>query len=94
MSSYPTRSNVGQSNTFKDRVLGPYKIIKIFNEELNYLIVGLNNKKIHSIHYNSLLPYIACNENEFKFDQIMNEPHNIEEINRSENYFNFEVDDG
>ena len=72
---------MGQSHAFKDRVLGPYKIIKIFNGELNYQIVGLNNKKIHSIHYNRLLPYRARSKNEFKFDQIMNEPHNIEEIN-------------
>ncbi len=56
------RSIVGQSHAFKDRVIGPYKIIKKFNGDLNYQIVGLNNKKINSIHYNRLLPYRARND--------------------------------
>jgi hypothetical protein len=52
------RSIVGQSHAF----VGPYKIIKKFNGDLNYQIVGLNNKKINSIHYNRVLPYRARND--------------------------------
>jgi hypothetical protein len=90
------RSIVGQSHAFKDRVIGPYKIIKKFNGDLNYQIVGLNNKKINSIHYNRLLPYRARNDKEFNFDQVVNQsPSRAElvELHPNQNYFNFEVDD-
>ena len=61
------RSIMGQSEAFKDRALGPFKIVGVFNHELNYLILGLNKDKINKIHYNRLLPYKARENTEFVF---------------------------
>ncbi len=61
------RSISGQSHAFKDRAIGPFKIVGVFNDKLNYQILGLNDNKINKIHYNRLLPYKARENNSFVF---------------------------
>ena len=50
------RSIVGQSKSFRQRLSGPFKIIKKFND-VNYTIVSLETKKSQDVHYNRLRPY-------------------------------------
>ena len=52
------RSIVGQSKSFKDRTIGPFRVLKRFND-VNYTIVSLGNHKIQNIHYNRLRKYRA-----------------------------------
>ena len=47
------RSIVGQSHAFKDRAIGPFKVVGVFNDELNYKILSSDNK-INKIHYNRI----------------------------------------
>jgi hypothetical protein len=50
------RSMVGQSKSFRQRLLGPFKIIKKFND-MNYTIISLETKKSQDVHFNRLRPY-------------------------------------
>jgi hypothetical protein len=59
------RSVVGQSEAFKDRAIGPFKVVGVFNDELNYQILSLRDNKINKIHYNRLLPYKSRDQNCF-----------------------------
>jgi hypothetical protein len=50
------RSIVGQSKSFRDRLIGPFKIIDKYND-VNYRIVCIQNNKVQDVHYNRLRPY-------------------------------------
>jgi hypothetical protein len=64
------KSVVGQSHAFKVRANGPFKIVGMFSDDLNYLIVGLNSKKVDKIHYNRILPYRARDDSNFVFGMV------------------------
>jgi hypothetical protein len=61
------RSILGESSAFKNRAIGPYKIVGKFNDDLNYKIMALNNDRVQTIHYNRLLYYKARNPDELSF---------------------------
>ena len=50
------RSIVGQSKSFRDRTLGPFKILEIYND-VNYRIKNIADGKIQDVHFNRLRPY-------------------------------------
>ena len=52
------RSVVGQSKSFKERAVGPFKVVKQFND-VNYTIISLDTNKVQNVHYNRLRPYHA-----------------------------------
>jgi hypothetical protein len=90
------RSLVGQSNAFKDRVLGPFKIIKTMNEGLNFEIVNQQGKT-NKIHYNRLLPYKARSAEKFTFTkQVVKKPNGkVASANmdlRNSNEFDINID--
>ena len=89
------RSIVGQSHAFKDRALGPYKILSIFNDKLNYQIVNLQDNKVNKIHYNRLLPYRSRDGTGFSSSKQSVIPSSVsveKEIQEYANVFDFEVD--
>ena len=55
------RSIIGQSKSFKDRLLGPFRVLNHFND-VNYTIVCLRSNKTQTIHYNRLRRYRARKE--------------------------------
>ena len=61
------RSILGESSAFKNRAIGPFKIVGKFNDDLNYKIMALNNDRVQTIHYNRLLYYKARNPDELSF---------------------------
>ena len=50
------RSIEGQSKSFRNRLIGPFKIIDKYND-VNYRIVCIENNKVQDVHYNRLNPY-------------------------------------
>jgi hypothetical protein len=52
------RSIVCQSKSFKDLTIGPFRVLKRFND-INHTIVSLGYHKIQNIHYNRLRKYRA-----------------------------------
>jgi hypothetical protein len=50
------RVEPGQSKSFRVRALGPFKVLKAFND-VNYEIVSLDSNKTQVVHYNRLRPY-------------------------------------
>ena len=60
------RSIVGQSHAFKDRAIGPFKILSSMNDGLNFEILDQKGK-VNKIHYNRLLPYRVRSAKDFVF---------------------------
>jgi hypothetical protein len=52
------RKIVGESKSFRNRLVGPYRITSCFND-VNFVISDLEGKKKQTIHYNRLRPYIS-----------------------------------
>jgi hypothetical protein len=50
------RHKVGDSKSFRERAIGPFKIIEIFND-VNYKIQCVGSSKVQTIHYNRLRCY-------------------------------------
>ena len=51
------RDKIGESKAFKERLLGPFKVLNTFNKYLDYTVQNLKDKKVQTAHYNRLLPY-------------------------------------
>ena len=50
------RSIIGQSKSFRNRLICPFKIIDKYND-VNYRIACIENNKVQDVHYNRLRPY-------------------------------------
>jgi len=50
------RTISGESKSFRERAIGPYKIIGKFND-VNFKIIDLNNQRQQVVHYNRLRRY-------------------------------------
>ena len=90
------RSIVGQSHAFKDRAIGPFKIVGKFNDGLNYQIIGVNDNKVNKIHYNRLLPYRTRDGVQFEFNAASKKSFEVVEdtqVIASSNSFDFVVDE-
>ena len=51
------RDKIGESKAFKERALGPFKVLNTFNNDLDYTVQNVKDKKVQTAHYNRLLPY-------------------------------------
>ena len=90
------RSIVGQSKAFKDRLLGPFRIVGKFNGELNYKILNLMDNKSNTIHYNRLIPYKQRDPGEFMIHRSFNSTRKVNSDDSREmcvqNAFDFDID--
>ena len=50
------RSRVGQSKSFRDRTIGPFRIVEHFND-VNFKILSVYDNKTQIAHFNRLRPY-------------------------------------
>ena len=50
------RSIVGQSKSFRDRLIGPFEIVEMYND-VNYRLRDLKTNKVQDAHFNRLRPY-------------------------------------
>jgi hypothetical protein len=50
------RNKTGESKSFKERALGPFEVVEIFNQ-VNYRIVSVATRKEYVVHYNRMRPY-------------------------------------
>ena len=51
------RDKTGESKAFKERALGPFKVLNTFNNDLDYTVQNVKDKKVQTAHYNRLIPY-------------------------------------
>ena len=47
---------MGQSKSFRDRLIGPFEIVEMYND-VNYRLRDLKTNKVQDAHFNRLRPY-------------------------------------
>ncbi|RMZ96730.1 hypothetical protein BpHYR1_001507 [Brachionus plicatilis] len=84
-----SRSQPGESDSFKNRLIGPYKVLQAFNE-----ILCLKDGKMHIVHYNRLIKYRARDSELFssRANSIVDEDKNVRPRHYSPNLINKNFD--
>lgn len=65
------RSKPGESRSFVDKAIGPFKIVGFFND-VNYRVESLDSGKLFNVHYNQLVKFKK------RIEHVVNTNKNVE----------------